>query len=171
MAVPQEKVNKIGVAYKAGQYSKTDIAKKFKITRQTLNNLAEKNGWEYQELRQDFNESIRKKEQEHFIKSEADKRIEVTAKFLRDVEEIEALNMQYIGGLSVCLTKQDVEKNFSFLKSCKIAMETLNIGYLGKRKALRMDDDTNTTLNPIDVAKQMVEMTEKMRQTVGKVNG
>jgi len=38
------------------------------------------------------------------------------------------------------LDKTEGDLIFQYLKCCKISMETLTIGYMGKRKALGMDD-------------------------------
>jgi hypothetical protein len=38
------------------------------------------------------------------------------------------------------LDKTEGDLIFQYLKCCKISMETLTIGYIGKRKALGMDD-------------------------------
>ena len=39
--------------------------------------------------------------------------------------------------------EEDGELYFQYLKISKIAMETINIAYMGKRKALRMDEQSS----------------------------
>ena len=44
------------------------------------------------------------------------------------------------------LDKKDADLIFQYLKCCKISMETLSIGYMGKRKAYGMDESQGSEI-------------------------
>lgn len=143
MALTNRKIAKITKDYEAGLDNKLQIAKKHNITPKTLYFQAEKHEWVYGKNTCEINEKAEKKSIEQFASEISKEKMKAIHTFVTEAKGIESLtidslnSLKSVGANQIC--KEDGERVFSVLKNCKIAMETLNISFLGKRKALGMD--------------------------------
>jgi len=147
MALSDSKILKIKVDYESGKLSKTQIGNVHKVSQPTIRKLAATHDWVFQKNFQEISEIVEQKSIERIIEVEVDKTVKENDNFQSAVNRIEFLVMKYIKELEELQesidkeskTKEEADRIFSFLKSCKISSEIMNMNYNGKRKMLGMD--------------------------------
>ena len=149
MALSEIEIAKIQVDYTAGKLSKTGIAQKHRISRNTLAKYARDNDWKYGRDAQKLSDIIEEKTYERLIKDEVDRATKITDNFLGDIERYrklalipsselaEAYNDAKLKGTKI--SQKEFSRIYQLTKVLKTAIEALNIGYAGSRKALGMD--------------------------------
>jgi hypothetical protein len=150
MALSSQKVTVIRVDYEAGILTKSDIAKKHNINRQTLYKQADKHKWLFGKNKQAIDKITEQKSLEHLLNNRIDLSTQITEQFLEDINHHRQLLMKTSSELEEAYkeaannkTKVELDEYsriFAGAKITKIQMEALNIGYSGARKALGMSD-------------------------------
>ena len=128
-----------------------DIADEMEISPTTVINNAKKYGWKHGSNKANIERQVEEDTQALVIAKNVERATQETEKYLQDTERIRALTLSIIARIiqtrdpknnQMIFNEEDGELYFQFLKISKIAMETINIAYMGKRKALRMDEQS-----------------------------
>tara|TARA_Y100000034_G_C6874345_1_gene399615 strand:+ start:430 stop:927 length:498 start_codon:yes stop_codon:yes gene_type:complete len=126
-----------------------EIADEMDISPTTVINNAKKNGWRHGSNKANIERRVEEDTQAIVIAKNVERSAQETEKFMQDTERIRALTLSIIARIiqtrdpannQMVFNEEDGELYFQYLKISKIAMETINLAYMGKRKALRMDD-------------------------------
>ena len=140
--------------YCAGILSKSGIAQKYSISRNTLAKHAKKNKWKYAVNEQEVNMRISEKARERIVNEVVDKATEVTTNFLKDIDLCRGLMLSAASDLVSAqeeadkasedgkkgkVEKEEYERIFSKMKVMKYIVENLKTAYEGGRKALGLD--------------------------------
>jgi hypothetical protein len=160
MATDPKIIPKIKIDFEAGKLSQVDIAKKWKIGRETLRRLANKNSWEYGVMRQEWGRAIEKNGAVKFIEREGDLSAQVTSEFLHSVSRIGLFEQRvydYIAEHPKIPSQAKSKQLFEFVKLLKIMTDKALLAYQGQRVALGMDQqkvkdplaDFKTTLDGV----------------------
>ena len=145
MALSEKKIAQVKVSFEAGKLSRAAIGKKHKISQPTLKKLADERGWEYKKNFIEISDHVSQKSLERLIEQEIDIATKTNENFQKNIAYIEGVAMAYMVELGKAKSgkdkqsKEEADRIFSFLKSCKISSEIMNMNYNGKRKMLGMD--------------------------------
>ena len=94
-------------------------------------------------------EEVETTQKQIVIANKVERSVQETEKFLQDAERMRMMVLQFQGRIlknrdastnELVLEKSEGDLIFQYLKCCKISMETLSLAYMGKRKALGMED-------------------------------
>lgn len=156
MALSPAKVQKIKEDYCAGVLSKSGIAQKYSISRNTLAKHAKEGKWKYAINEQEVNMRISEKARERIVNEVVDKATEVTTNFLKDIDLCRKLMLTAASDLITAqeevdrlsteenrlkVDKEEYERIFSKMKVLKYIVENLKTAYEGGRKALGLDTE------------------------------
>lgn len=146
---PQEELGRMKARWEAGDDIE-DIAGEFNLTSSAIRYHAKENKWESRgAFKEKYNQNTLEAKRNVVIADKVERSLQETEKFIQDSERIRMLILQFQGRMlknrdpatnELILDKSEGDLIFQYLKCCKISMETLTIGYMGKRKALGMDD-------------------------------
>ena len=149
MALSEIEIAKLRVEYTAGKLSRSKIAQKNRISRNTLAKYARKENSNYGQDSVKLSDIIEQKTFERLINDEVDRATLITNKFLEDIERYRKLAMIPSSELAkayneakssgIKVQKKEFTRIYESTKAIKNAIEALNSGYLGVRKALGMD--------------------------------
>tara|TARA_B100000131_G_scaffold164444_1_gene159014 strand:+ start:629 stop:1126 length:498 start_codon:yes stop_codon:yes gene_type:complete len=126
-----------------------EIAEEMGISPTTVVNNAKKLGWKHGANKSVITKKVEEDTKAIVIAQNVERASQETEKFLQDSERIRVLTLSIVARIlkardpdtnEMILNEEDADIYFNYLKISKIAMETLNLGYMGKRKALRMDE-------------------------------
>jgi len=141
-------LGKIKARWEAGDRAE-DIASEFKVHPNTIRYQAKTNGWEKGATRGLHLDKLTETQKHVVIADKVERSLEETEKFISDSDRIRQMVLSFQARLlknrdpvmnELILDKKDADLIFQYLKCCKISMETLSIGYMGKRKAFGMDE-------------------------------
>lgn len=146
-SIPPEVVGKIKARWEAGERV-DDIARECGIHSATVRAYARREGWDRESKRQEVIEEASQLERQVTIANKVERSVEETEKFIQDTERLRAMTLGFQSRLlknknekgELEMDRKEADLVFQYLKCCKISMETLSIGYMGKRKALGMDE-------------------------------
>ena len=147
-------LGKIKARWEAGDRAE-DIAADFKVHPNTIRYQARTNGWEKGSTRGLHLDKLSDTQKHVVIADKAERSLEETEKFISDSDRIRQMVLSFQARLlknrdpvtnELILDKKDADLIFQYLKCCKISMETLSIGYMGKRKAYGMDESHGTDI-------------------------
>ena len=147
-------LGKIKARWEAGDRAE-DIAADFKVHPNTIRYQARTNGWEKGSTRGLHLDILSDTQKRVVIADKAERSLEETEKFISDSDRIRQMVLSFQARLlknrdpvtnELILDKKDADLIFQYLKCCKISMETLSIGYMGKRKAYGMDESHGTDI-------------------------
>ena len=151
MAISHQKKTVIKVDIEAGLLTKSDIATKYKISRQTLYKLITSEGWEYGKNRTQIDRATESKSLDNIINKQVDLATRISSQFLEDIDKYRQLSMMPASELITSFTeakntkikvkKEEFSRIWEGAKAIKTAIEALRLGYDGARKALGMDKD------------------------------
>ena len=146
---PTHLLGKMRSRWEAGDHV-DDIAKEFNIHPTTVRHHAKDKNWERRSSKAKYyNEKSVEAHKTVVIADKVERSLQETEKYIQDSERIRMLVLQFQGRMlknrdpatnELILDKKEADLIFQYLKCCKISMETLSIGYMGKRKAFGMDD-------------------------------
>lgn len=149
MALTKTQIEKLKFDYCTGKLSQRKIAEKHGISRNTLIKYAKEGKWKYGENAAELNQKIKEKIFDQFVEDEVSKAVKITNDYLEDIEKYRKLALIPANELAKAYNKAEKEgskvskKEFSRIyesaKPIKMAIEALNLGYNGARKALGMD--------------------------------
>ena len=146
--VSPEILGKIKFRWEMGDRAE-DIAKDLDIHPTTIRHHAKRNSWERGSRRQELMEEVETTQKQIVIANKVERSVQETEKFLQDSERMRMMVLQFQGRIlknrdpntnELVLEKGEADLIFQYLKCCKISMETLSLAYMGKRKALGMED-------------------------------
>jgi len=149
VALGAKVLSRLKTKYEAGEKIR-DIAKDMGIHQSTITKNAKKNGWEHGSNREEIASRVEKRVTAEIIERDVSRATDETEKFLKDAEIIRNYTLQVIGKIlskrnsegQIDMSDRDTADTlFTYLKIGKISMETITLGYTGKRKALRMDEN------------------------------
>ena len=149
MALGAKVLSRLKTKYEAGEKIR-DIAKDMGIHQSTITKNAKKNGWEHGSNKEEIASRVEKRVTAQLIERDVSRATDETEKFLKDAEIIRNYTLQVIGKIlsnrnsegQIDMSDRDTADTlFTYLKIGKISMETITLGYTGKRKALRMDEN------------------------------
>ena len=149
-----QEIGQMKAKYEVGKAIR-DIANNLGVSPSTVTNHAKKGGWKHGINKAVIAQKVELETQNVIFAKNVERSTQETEKFLSDSERIRALTLSVIAKIlkdrdpatnDLHLNMEDGELYFQYLKIGKIAMETLNIQYMGKRKALRMDDQKEADL-------------------------
>ena len=151
-----EFVSKMKARWDSGD-SVEHIAEEFNVHPNTVRNQAKSNDWKQRgSLRGEFIERVSETSKTVVIADKVERSLQETEKYIQDSERIRMMVLQFQGKMlknrdpvtnELFLDKKEADLIFQYLKCCKISMETLTIGYMGKRKAFGMDEVIKTEVN------------------------
>lgn len=149
MALTEIEVAKIQVDYTAGKLSKSKIAQKHSISRNTLAKYAHDGKWKYGQNAQELSSIIQEKTYERLIRDEVDRATKITDEYLGDISKYRQIAMVPASELANAynearklkgkVKKEEFSRIWESAKAIKTAIEALNLGYNGARKALGLD--------------------------------
>ena len=146
--VSPEILGKIKFRWEMGDRAE-DIARDLDIHPTTIRHHAKRNSWERGSRRQELMEEVETTQKQIVIANKVERSVQETEKFLQDSERMRMMVLQFQGRIlknrdpstnELVLEKSEGDLIFQYLKCCKISMETLSLAYMGKRKALGMED-------------------------------
>lgn len=149
-----ETLGRIQARYEAGEPD-YKIAEDFGIHFNTINYHAKKRGWKKGERKNEIAKMAAEREQDMLVARHMQRGVDETEKFMGDTERLRALILTMQGRIlknrdpttnELLLDKSEADLIFQYLKCCKISMEAIVMGYMGKRKALGMDERQNEDL-------------------------
>jgi hypothetical protein len=156
MALTEIDLAKIKVDFESGKLSKSKVAQKHSISRNTLDKYSKSLGWIYATNEQELSKKIELLNFEILLNDEVDRATKKTNNFLGDIESYRRLAMIPASELAkayneaekesteektVKVSKDEFSRIWESTKVIKTAIEGLKIGYDGARKALGMDKD------------------------------
>ncbi len=190
MSLSEQKVLAMKIDYELGKVSKTSICKKHGVSRPTLRKQAAKGKWLYQKSFQRVSDEVEKRTIERLIEDQVDKATILTDQFLEDTSKYMQLAMMPASELARAynhvkehggkVTKEEFSRIWESTKAIKNALEMLNVGYAGTRKALGMDKDEEIRkAKEIKQSEQIKEVTdplegktiEEVKTEIEKLNG
>ncbi len=146
---------RVKAEYEAGVDKKSDICKRYKIPRKTLNEWAVKAKWEWQKSNTEVLEKVTKSTTRKLELEFGDRLEDFTTEHLEAMGEVAdltrkslerlrgAVDEKGLDGKDNRMTRDEAEAIFSQQKVLKISSETLSIVYADKRKALGLDKEKN----------------------------
>lgn len=126
-----------------------EIAEDFKVHPNTVRYQAKQRGWERGSKRNDIISKMAEVEKQTVIADKINRSVEESERFIGDADRLRTMVLNFQARLlknrdpntnELLMDKDDAELVFQYLKCCKIAMETLSVGYIAKRKAYGMDE-------------------------------
>ena len=155
-SLPPEVISKMKIRWDSGD-SVDDIAQEFGVHPNTVRNQSKSNDWKPRgSRREQYIERVNETSKTVVIADKVVRSLQETEKYIQDSERIRMLILQFQGKMlknrdpvtnELILDKKEADLIFQYLKCCKISMETLTIGYMGKRKAFGMDEVIKTEVN------------------------
>ena len=146
--IPPEIIGRAKAKYEAGERVE-DIEKDLGISKNSVVYNAKKLGWTHGSRKHEIVARAAREEESVVVADRVERSVQETEKFIGDTERLRALTLALNGRIfksrdpstnELLLDKEEADLIFQYLKCCKISMETLSLGYYGKRKALRMDE-------------------------------
>ena len=147
-SVPLELIGRMKLRWESGDRTE-DIGRELRVHPSTVRQYAKKNSWIRGSKKHEVISEIERTEKEVMIANKVERSVQETENFLQDSERMRAMVLNFQTRLlrnrdketnEILLDKSEAELVFQYLKCCKITMETLSLSYLGKRKALGMDE-------------------------------
>ena len=144
MAISAKQETKLELLYKRGEKIE-DIARRLHISKRTVINHANKNGWTHGESKREYLDKLAVKEQENQLQSGLDAADGLRESYLRKVQTIENMVNSVLRALGTTpeeirqTSKAEADRVFSILKNLKISSEITNMHYEGSRRALGLD--------------------------------
>lgn len=152
---PPEVLGRMKSRWESGDRAE-DIAEDLKVHPNTIRYQAKQRGWERGSKEGEYIEKVSQAQKQVVISDKVERSIQETEKFMQDAERIRALVLNFQGRMvknrdpvtnELILDKKEGDLIFQYLKCCKISMESLVMGYMGKRKALGMDEVIKDDIN------------------------
>lgn len=154
--IPPEMLSNMKIRWDAGD-NVNSIAEDFKVHPRTVRHHAESNGWgERGKNKDSVTEKFSEVAKTVVIADKVERSLQETEKYIQDSERVRMMILQFQGRMlknrdpttnELLLDKKEADLIFQYLKCCKISMETLTIGYMGKRKAFGMDEVIKNDVN------------------------
>ena len=154
--IPPEMLSKMKTRWDAGD-EVNRIADEFKVHPRTVRHHAQSNGWgERGSKKDEIIEQVSETSKTVVIADKIERSLQETEKYIQDSERVRMMILQFQGRMlknrdpttnELLLDKKEADLIFQYLKCCKISMETLTIGYMGKRKAFGMDEVIKNDVN------------------------
>ena len=151
MAISSQKKTVMKVDYEAGLLTKSDIALKHGINRQTIYKIAADNKWEYGKNRTEIDKATENQSLEKIINKQIDIATQISNRFLSDMDKYRQLGLMPAAELATAyndakknktkVPKEEFSRIWESTKVIKTAIEGLKLGYDGCRKALGMDKE------------------------------
>lgn len=144
MAISAKQETKLELLYKRGEKIE-DIARRLHISKRTVINHANKNGWTHGESKRDYLNKLAVKEHENQLQSGLDAADNLRDSYLRKVQTLENMVNSVLRALGTTpeeirqTSKAEADRVFSILKNLKISSEITNMHYEGSRRALGLD--------------------------------
>lgn len=148
-SIPIEMMEKMRSRWESGDTAE-DIADELKIHPKTVSYHAKTKNWKKRgEESAEYRSKVLEAQKNVVIADKVERSLQETEKYIQDSERIRMLVLQFQGRMiknrdpstnELILDKKEADLIFQYLKCCKISMETLSIGYMGKRKAFGMDE-------------------------------
>ena len=148
-SIPIEMMEKMRSRWESGDTTE-DIADELKIHPKTVAYHAKTKNWKKRgEESAEYKSKVLEAQKNVVIADKVERSLQETEKYIQDSERIRMLVLQFQGRMiknrdpstnELILDKKEADLIFQYLKCCKISMETLSIGYMGKRKAFGMDE-------------------------------
>lgn len=147
----QEQLKRIRADYERGIDNISAIAKMHKISRPSLYNHAKKGGWIYAMVETEKNKTFQNEVVSQLLEKHGARIEAITQQFLDSV--VVYMNLGMIAAKEMSDAKKEADNNgtkvskdeydriYAGVKIPKTAMETLNTGYTGIRRALGLDKD------------------------------
>lgn len=155
-SIPNELLGKMQSRWESGDTAE-DIADEVNVHPNTVRHHARNKDWKRRgEDRVDYQEKTLEVQKTVVIADKVERSLQETEKYIQDSERIRMLVLQFQGRMlknrdpstnELLLDKKEADLIFQYLKCCKISMETLSIGYMGKRKAYGMDEVIKNDVN------------------------
>tara|TARA_B100000242_G_scaffold135485_1_gene96270 strand:+ start:3432 stop:3941 length:510 start_codon:yes stop_codon:yes gene_type:complete len=145
-----EDLGKIKARVEAGETIKS-IAEEIDVSENAVRYHVKRNAWEKGIRKDEVIQRAADREKQVVVSDRVERSLRETENFIQDSERIRAMTIGFHTRLvknrdkntnEIILDKEESDIVFQYLKCCKITMETLSIGYLGKRKAYGMDEET-----------------------------
>src|SRR6056300_286853 len=146
--VTPDMLGRIKLRYEVGERVE-DIARDFDMHPSNVRHHAKKNSWIRGSRKSEIVEQAEQAQRQLVIADKVERSVQETEKSLQDAERIRMMVLQFHGRMlknrdpetkELILEKEEAELVFQYLKCCKISMETMSLAYMGKRKALGMED-------------------------------
>jgi transposase-like protein len=144
-----EDLGKIKARVEAGDTIKS-IAEEIDVSENAVRYHVRRNSWEKGIRKTEVINRAAEREKQIVVSDKVERSLRETENFIQDSERIRAMTIGFHTRLvknrdkntnEIILDKEESDIVFQYLKCCKITMETLSIGYMGKRKAYGMDDE------------------------------
>lgn len=149
MGLRPDKVLEMKLDFELGLMTRVAIAKKYGVSRPTVNKHAKDGNWKYQHAYEMVAEEAQKKMVSNLLDRNTDLMESVTNGFLNNVERYKRLVMmplnvledKYGGQDLIDVPKEEFDRLFTGAKLAKISIEALTIVHTATRMALGMDKD------------------------------
>ena len=144
MSLSASQLTKLELLYKRGEKIE-DIARRLHVSKRTITNHSNKNGWTHGESKRDYLDKLAVKEQENMLASQLDAADNLRDGYLRKVNQLENMVNAVLRALGTTpeeirqVSKGEADRIFSILKNLKISSEITNMHYEGSRRALGLD--------------------------------
>lgn len=148
-SIPTEDLGKMRTMWQSGETAEV-IAGEFNVHPNTVRHHAKSRNWKKRgDEGPEYAERVLEAQKTVVIADKVERSLQETEKYIQDAERIRMLVLQFQGRMlknrdpstnELILDKKEADLIFQYLKCCKISMETLSIGYMGKRKAFGMDE-------------------------------
>ena len=148
-SIPTDMMERMRSRWESGDTAE-DIADELKMHPNTVRHHAKTKNWKKRGDESDeYKGKVLEAQKNVVIADKVERSLQETEKYIQDSERIRMLVLQFQGRMiknrdpatnELILDKKEADLIFQYLKCCKISMETLSIGYMGKRKAFGMDE-------------------------------
>ncbi len=173
MAIDRERLIEIKTVYEIGKNTKVDICKQFGISRQGLDNIANRNQWTYKKLYKNFTNEISQKTYDKLTEDDSDKASKLANDFFQDVVNQKDLIATVLEDYQKTqneqdhrISKVDAMRLCEAMKFNKITMETLMIGFTGSMKALGLFKEELEITHKLKLDDYLNALPEKYRAGV-----
>ena len=159
MAMSAKQLSKLELLYKRGEHLE-DIARRLHISKRTITNHANKNGWTWGESKREFLDQLAVKEGAKLMESSLDAADNLREGYMRKVNQLENMVNAVLRALGSTpeeirqVSRAEADRVFAILKNLKISSEITNMHYEGSRRALGLDlknEDDAPDLLPIKI--------------------
>lgn len=151
MAYTEKQKAKLKPEVESGLLSKSKLAQKWRMSRNTLNKIIQQEGWVFGINVQELSKVISKKTEDKLAEKYSNDLEDFTEEHIKSMDEVGSLTKKSLERLRDAveaedsegkenrMSKDQAEAIFSQQKVLKISSETLSIIYADKRKALGLD--------------------------------
>ncbi len=155
-SIPTESLAKMESMWLAGDTAE-EIAEEVNVHPNTVRHHARSKKWKRKgEEGPEYVQKVSEVQKTVVIADKVERSLQETEKYIQDSERVRMMILQFQGRMlknrdpttnELLLDKKEADLIFQYLKCCKISMETLTIGYMGKRKAFGMDEVIKNDVN------------------------